>query len=97
MCLDTPECQGNVVVVAEMSGLPGVGGKKFIQSKGREHLAPQMNFAAKKGDPGGEVFQPELFQVEKGKPHSVFNFFKINFTSLLIETICIHVDFNIRI
>lgn len=56
-----------------------------------------MNFAAKKGDSGGEVFQPELFQVEKGKPHSVFNFFKINFTFLLIETICIHVDFNIRI
>lgn len=47
VCLDTPEWQGGVVALAEMSGLPGAI-KKFFSEQRWKHLTPQMNFAVKR-------------------------------------------------
>lgn len=73
MCRDPPEWQGGVVVLAEMSGLPGGKKKVFFRAKA-ETFDPTDEFCCKKGDSEGEVFQSDLFQVEKGKLLSVFNF-----------------------
>lgn len=59
-------------------GCAGAGGKKvaFFRAKA-ETFDPRDEFCCKNDHSGGEVFQSDLVQVEKGKLPSVFNFLSL--------------------